>query len=166
MGTGHDSLFQARPSHRTRHRCCSPCPYPQGGGAPLPNEGSAEHLLMPRHAPSPPPPQIGQADAKRAVAVAFRNRWRRHRVPQELRGDITPKNILMIGACVRGLWAWVWVGVGLGVGVPPISVACLGHASSRHAGYRVCSVCCFSRCLAFCLVFSGGLEMLNDALGE
>ncbi|MCG8443548.1 MAG: ATP-dependent protease ATPase subunit HslU [Caulobacterales bacterium] len=40
---------------------------------------------------------IGQADAKRAVAVALRNRWRRRRAPAELRDEITPKNILMIG---------------------------------------------------------------------
>lgn len=40
---------------------------------------------------------VGQADAKRAVAVALRNRWRRHRVPPELREEIVPKNILMIG---------------------------------------------------------------------
>ncbi|MRH78383.1 ATP-dependent protease ATPase subunit HslU [Spiribacter sp. C176] len=40
---------------------------------------------------------IGQADAKRAVANALRNRWRRLQVDQSLRADITPKNILMIG---------------------------------------------------------------------
>jgi len=40
---------------------------------------------------------IGQADAKRAVAVALRNRWRRQRVISPLREEITPKNILMIG---------------------------------------------------------------------
>ena len=40
---------------------------------------------------------IGQQDAKRAVAVALRNRWRRRRVPAELRDEVTPKNILMIG---------------------------------------------------------------------
>jgi ATP-dependent HslUV protease ATP-binding subunit HslU len=40
---------------------------------------------------------IGQDDAKRAVAVALRNRWRRMQVDEELRGEITPKNILMIG---------------------------------------------------------------------
>ncbi|GAT78833.1 ATP-dependent protease ATP-binding subunit HslU, partial [Ehrlichia ruminantium] len=40
---------------------------------------------------------IGQADAKRAVAIALRNRWRRNRVPEPLREDIIPKNILMIG---------------------------------------------------------------------
>lgn len=40
---------------------------------------------------------IGQDDAKRAVAVALRNRWRRSMVPQPLREDIIPKNILMIG---------------------------------------------------------------------
>ncbi|MEQ9503820.1 MAG: ATP-dependent protease ATPase subunit HslU [Deltaproteobacteria bacterium] len=40
---------------------------------------------------------IGQDGAKRAVAIALRNRWRRHRVPEELRDEIHPKNILMIG---------------------------------------------------------------------
>jgi ATP-dependent HslUV protease ATP-binding subunit HslU len=40
---------------------------------------------------------IGQADAKRAVAVALRNRWRRQRLPDALRDEVTPKNILMIG---------------------------------------------------------------------
>src|SRR5262249_52095466 len=40
---------------------------------------------------------VGHAEAKRAVAVALRNRWRRRRVPEELRDEVTPKNILMIG---------------------------------------------------------------------
>ena len=40
---------------------------------------------------------VGQAEAKRAVAVALRNRWRRKRVPEDLRDEVTPKNILMIG---------------------------------------------------------------------
>src|SRR5213595_488743 len=40
---------------------------------------------------------IGQNDAKRAVAVALRNRWRRQQLPEELREEVTPKNILMIG---------------------------------------------------------------------
>ncbi len=40
---------------------------------------------------------IGQADAKRAVAVALRNRWRRQRLGDDLRDEVTPKNILMIG---------------------------------------------------------------------
>ncbi len=40
---------------------------------------------------------IGQADAKRAVAIALRNRWRRAQVDESLRDEITPKNILMIG---------------------------------------------------------------------
>lgn len=40
---------------------------------------------------------VGQDDAKRAVAVALRNRWRRNRVPDDLRDEVTPKNILMIG---------------------------------------------------------------------
>ncbi len=40
---------------------------------------------------------IGQDAAKRAVAIALRNRWRRQQVPEPLRSEITPKNILMIG---------------------------------------------------------------------
>src|SRR5215217_6267285 len=40
---------------------------------------------------------VGQHEAKKAVAVALRNRWRRRRVPDELRDEVTPKNILMIG---------------------------------------------------------------------
>jgi len=40
---------------------------------------------------------VGQADAKRAVSVALRNRWRRQQLPEELRQEVTPKNILMIG---------------------------------------------------------------------
>jgi ATP-dependent HslUV protease ATP-binding subunit HslU len=40
---------------------------------------------------------VGQNDAKRAVAIALRNRWRRQQVPDPLRQEITPKNILMIG---------------------------------------------------------------------
>jgi len=40
---------------------------------------------------------IGQQDAKRAVAIALRNRWRRQQLPEALRAEVTPKNILMIG---------------------------------------------------------------------
>ncbi len=40
---------------------------------------------------------IGQADAKRAVAVAIRNRWRRQQLPEHMRHDVAPKNIIMIG---------------------------------------------------------------------
>jgi ATP-dependent HslUV protease ATP-binding subunit HslU len=40
---------------------------------------------------------IGQDDAKRAVAIALRNRWRRKQLPEELREEVTPKNFLMIG---------------------------------------------------------------------
>jgi len=45
---------------------------------------------------------VGQADAKRAVAVAVRNRWRRQQLPEHMRQDVSPKNILRIGpSCVR-----------------------------------------------------------------
>lgn len=40
---------------------------------------------------------VGQADAKRAVAIALRNRWRRTQLGDDLRAEVTPKNILMIG---------------------------------------------------------------------
>jgi ATP-dependent Clp protease ATP-binding subunit ClpA len=40
---------------------------------------------------------IGQDEAKRAVAIALRNRWRRHQLGDELRNEVMPKNILMIG---------------------------------------------------------------------
>lgn len=41
---------------------------------------------------------VGQADAKRAVAIAIRNRWRRQQLPEEMRQEVSPKNILMIGS--------------------------------------------------------------------
>src|SRR5512135_1148570 len=41
---------------------------------------------------------IGQQKAKRAVAVALRTRWRRMRLPEELRDEVVPKNIIMIGS--------------------------------------------------------------------
>src|SRR6202166_3913986 len=40
---------------------------------------------------------VGQNAAKRAVAIAIRNRWRRQQLPAEIRQDVTPKNIIMIG---------------------------------------------------------------------
>lgn len=40
---------------------------------------------------------VGQRDAKRSVAIAIRNRWRRQQLPEEIRADVTPKNIIMIG---------------------------------------------------------------------
>ena len=40
---------------------------------------------------------VGQKNAKRAVAIALRNRWRRQMVPEALRDEIAPKNIIMIG---------------------------------------------------------------------
>ena len=41
---------------------------------------------------------VGQSDAKRAVAIAIRNRWRRQRLPEDMQRDVAPKNIMMIGA--------------------------------------------------------------------
>jgi ATP-dependent HslUV protease ATP-binding subunit HslU len=60
--------------------------------------GRAEPMMTPREIVHELDKNIvGQADAKRAVAIALRNRWRRSQVAEPLRGEITPKNILMIG---------------------------------------------------------------------
>lgn len=40
---------------------------------------------------------VGQMDAKRAVAIAMRNRWRRKQLPEELRKEVTPRNVLLVG---------------------------------------------------------------------
>ena len=40
---------------------------------------------------------VGQHDAKRAVAIAMRNRWRRRQLPDELRKEVTPRNVLLVG---------------------------------------------------------------------
>ena len=41
---------------------------------------------------------VGQDDAKKSVAIALRNRWRSHKIPDDMRDDVIPKNILMIGS--------------------------------------------------------------------
>ena len=51
---------------------------------------------------------IGQGNAKRAVAIALRNRWRRSQVPNnELRAEITPKNIASFWLNVKHLFYWL-----------------------------------------------------------
>ena len=66
----------------------------------VPVEGAMAnpHVMTPREIVSELDRYIvGQHDAKRAVAIALRNRWRRQNVAPELRDEIAPKNILMIG---------------------------------------------------------------------
>ena len=64
-----------------------------GGGTPVP-----EHELTPRQIVAELDRDIvGQADAKRAVAIALRNRWRRRQLSDDLRPQVTPKNIMLIG---------------------------------------------------------------------
>ena len=46
---------------------------------------------------------VGQKDAKKAVAIAMRNRWRRRQLPDELRKEVTPRNVLLVGPTGR-LW--------------------------------------------------------------
>ena len=45
---------------------------------------------------------IGQSEAKKAVAISFRNRWRRKNLPEDLRNEITPKNLLIQGPTGSG----------------------------------------------------------------
>jgi len=45
---------------------------------------------------------VGQKDAKKAVAIAMRNRWRRRQLPDELRKEVTPRNVLLVGP--TGTW--------------------------------------------------------------
>ena len=45
---------------------------------------------------------IGQDDAKKSVAIALRNRWRRQQLPEDMREEVLPKNILMIGPTGMG----------------------------------------------------------------
>ena len=40
---------------------------------------------------------VGQADAKKSVAIAMRNRWRRRQLPEDLRKEVTPRNVLLVG---------------------------------------------------------------------
>ncbi len=66
-----------------------PRPWPPPEAAPMMTPQEIVHELD-KHI-------VGQDAAKKAVAIALRNRWRRSQVPEPLRGEITPKNILMIG---------------------------------------------------------------------
>src|SRR5512143_4127794 len=94
-----------QPAART-HPGCGPGVSPVRGTMRRPSPGAAV-LFSRAFAMSQMTPQeivseldkhiVGQDDAKRAVAIALRNRWRRQQVPEPLRQEITPKNILMIG---------------------------------------------------------------------
>ena len=67
-------------------------------GAPVLAEEAGPQVMTPREIVSELDRYIiGQAKAKRAVAIALRNRWRRQQVAEDLRDEIAPKNILMIG---------------------------------------------------------------------
>jgi len=59
--------------------------------------GSGDHLTPQETVAELDKYIVGQNDAKRAVAIALRNRWRRQQVPEDLRDEIAPKNIIMIG---------------------------------------------------------------------
>ena len=67
-------------------------------GAPVRIQETGPQVMTPREIVSELDRYIiGQTKAKRAVAIALRNRWRRQQVPEDLRDEIAPKNILMIG---------------------------------------------------------------------
>ena len=70
----------------------------QTAASPEPSYASPTPVMTPREIVSELDRYIvGQKDAKRAVAIALRNRWRRQLVPEDLREEIAPKNIIMIG---------------------------------------------------------------------
>jgi ATP-dependent HslUV protease ATP-binding subunit HslU len=80
-------------------------PFPAGEGGDAPYSGTPESRPMAEPKALSPSEIVaeleryivGQKDAKRAVAVALRNRWRRQQLPDNLRQEVSPKNILMIG---------------------------------------------------------------------
>ena len=100
---------------------------------------------------------IGQQDAKRAVAIALRNRWRRMQLPEALRAEISPKNILMIGPT--------------GVGKTEIArrLAKLANAPFVKACRRPLPACCSGRRAALrlvrCLGCAAALQPGNRAAG-
>src|SRR3982750_2053811 len=70
--------------------------------SPIPHSGDASEVLKDKLTPKAIVAAlnehiVGQDDAKKAVAVALRNRWRRQQLGADLRDEVTPKNILMIG---------------------------------------------------------------------
>jgi len=70
----------------------------QSARLPEPSYASPTPVMTPREIVSELDRYIvGQKEAKRAVAIALRNRWRRQLVPEDLREEIAPKNIIMIG---------------------------------------------------------------------
>ena len=50
---------------------------------------------------------VGQQDAKKAVAIAMRNRWRRRQLPDELRKEVTPRNVLLVGPTGKCTKNWL-----------------------------------------------------------
>ncbi|HOX04982.1 MAG TPA: ATP-dependent protease ATPase subunit HslU [Planctomycetota bacterium] len=79
---------------------------------------------------------VGQAAAKRAVAVALRNRWRRQRLPAELRDEVAPKNILMVGPTGVGKTEVARRLAGL-VGAPFIKVEATKYTEVGYVGRDV-----------------------------
>ena len=91
-GGGGARVARDRLGHRHLHQL-----EPDRGGASVPDNGP-ERELTPRQTVAELDRDIvGQAAAKRAVAIALRNRWRRRQLSEELRQQVTPKNIMLIG---------------------------------------------------------------------
>src|SRR5688500_14485132 len=82
---------------------------------------------------------VGQAAAKRAVAVAIRNRWRRQQLPADLRKDVTPKNIIMIGPTGVGKTEIARRLAQL-VGAPLIQVEATKYTEGGYVGRDVASM--------------------------
>jgi len=82
---------------------------------------------------------IGQSDAKRAIAIAMRNRWRRQQLPPDLREEIGPKNIIMIGPTGVGKTEIARRMAGL-VGAPFIKVEATKYTEVGYVGRDVESI--------------------------
>jgi ATP-dependent HslUV protease ATP-binding subunit HslU len=105
---------------------------------------------------------IGQADAKRAVAVAVRNRWRRRQLPEEVRKDVAPKNILMIGPTGVGKTEIARRLAGL-TGAPFIKVEATKYTEVGYHGRDVDSIIRDLLDSAINLVRSEMTESVKDA---
>jgi len=105
---------------------------------------------------------IGQDAAKRAVAVALRNRWRRTRVAGELRNEITPKNILMIGPTGVGKTEIARRLAKL-AGAPFIKVEATKFTEVGYVGRDVESIIRDLADIAVAMVREGEMEKVGDA---
>src|SRR3954465_3732370 len=105
---------------------------------------------------------VGQAEAKRAVAVAIRNRWRRQQLPENLRQDVAPKNIIMSGPTGVGKTEIARRLAGL-VGAPFIKVEATKYTEVGYHGRDVESMIRDLLDVAIEMVRREGRETVNGS---